>query len=71
MSVLTTNYAENVSSVMSKKKMSLLSSKSHFCPVNVTSVHMFLLVFKTSMNIDEKCQFCLYKCQFCPLTIIF
>ena len=39
MSVLTTKFAENVSSVIKKIKMSLLSSKCHFCPVNVTSVH--------------------------------
>ena len=69
MTVLTTNFAENDRSVISKNKKSLLSSKSHFCPVNVTSVQLFLLGFKTFRVINEKCQFCLQKSQFCPLII--
>ena len=46
MTVLTTNFAENDSSVNSKNKKSLLSCKSHFCPVMSLLSNCFYLVSK-------------------------
>ena len=68
--LLTNNFAEKDSSVISKKKMSLLSSKSHFWPAKVTSVHQFLLATTSSLSKGVKRQFCLLKRQFCPVMIL-
>ena len=68
--LLTTNFAEKDSSVISKKKMSLMSSKSHFWPPKVTSVHQFLLATTSSLSKGVKRQFCLLKRQFCPVMIL-
>ena len=50
--------------------MSLLSSKSHFWPAKVTSVHQFLLATTSSLSKGVKRQFCLLKRQFCPVMIL-
>ena len=48
-----------------KEKKSLLSNKSHFWPVKVSSVHLFLHFFILIFFQSEKSHFCPSKSQFC------
>ena len=55
---------EKDTSVFEAKKMTLLSTKSHFCLENVTSVPVFLCFSKNQIN-GRKRHFCFVKCHFC------
>ena len=50
-----------------EKRKSLLSSKYHFCPLNVTSVLLFFHISSLGHFSPWKSQFCHLKSQFCPL----